>query len=424
MGNIYSVAIIGCGSRGIDAYGKPMSQMTDKYRILSVCDMLEIRRNLAKKLFNLRDENIFSDENEFFAKRRADVLVIATQDRDHVRMALKGLALGYDIILEKPISPNKKELLSLLDAQKKYGGKVAVCHVLRYAPAFAKVKELLQNNTIGSLVRIESIEQVGFWHQCHSYVRGNWRREEDTSPMIMAKCCHDLDLLQWYSGSECESVYSVGDLRFFKKENQPKGASDHCKDCKYINDCVYSAENLYIGRWKKAGSPQSRWPYNVVDKGFPNTEESLRQAYEQSGYGRCVFACDNNVVDNQTVVMNFKNGVSANLTMTAFTSGAGRIMTFHGTNGEIMLDDEKELLRISVFGQEDVILNTEDLLKNLRDTGFSGHGGGDGALVSSFYDVLEGKAKEQTTLKASVESHLMAISAEKSRKSGKVEKVH
>ncbi len=424
MSKVYSVAIIGCGSRGIDAYGKPMSKMTDKYRIVSVCDLLEVRRKIAKDLFNLLDENIFSSEDDFFAMRRADVLVIASQDRDHVRMALKGLALGYNIILEKPISPNKKELYALRNAQKRCGSKVAVCHVLRYAPAFAKVKSLLSENVIGELVRIESIEQVGFWHQCHSYVRGNWRREQDTSPMIMAKCCHDLDLLQWYANSECDTVYSVGDLRFFKKENQPIGASDRCKDCKYINDCVYSAENLYIGRWKSAGSPQSRWPYNVVDKSFPNTEESLRKAYQESGYGKCVFACDNDVVDNQTVVMKFKNGVSANLTMTAFTSGAGRIMTFHGTNGEIMLDDEKETLRISVFGKKDIILNTEDLLKDLRDTGFSGHGGGDGALVTSFYNVLEGKEEEQTTLKASIESHLMAITAEKSRKSGKVEKVH
>lgn len=424
MSRVYSVAIIGCGSRGIDAYGKPISNLKDKYRIVSVCDTLEIRRKIATELFSLNENNVFSSEEEFFKERRADVLVIATQDKDHVRMCIKALQLGYDVLLEKPISPNKNELLSLLDAHKTYGGKVAVCHVLRYAPLFAKVKSLLSSEAIGKLIRIESIEQVAYWHQAHSYVRGNWRREKDTSPMIMAKCCHDLDLLTWYVDSACESVYSVGDLKFFKKENQPSGASDRCQHCKYKYDCAYSAEVLYVERWKKSGSPKSSWPYNVVDKGYPNTEDSLRKAYENGPYGRCVFACDNDVVDNQTVVLNFKNGVSANLTMTAFTARGGRIMTFHGTAGELLLEDDKETLTLSVFGKEPIVYNAKELLAELDDTGFSGHGGGDGALIRYFYDVLEGNKKEQTTLSASVESHLMAIAAEKSRKSGKVEKVH
>ena len=416
---MFTVAVIGCGSRGF-CYGDYMFKQKEKFNIICACDISESKLVRAKKDWELETENLFLDEKEFFKQKRADVLVIATQDRDHVWQCVRALELGYDVLLEKPISPLKEELEELLAAQKKYGGKVVVCHVLRYAPGYVKVKELLDSGVIGKLIRIESIEQVSFWHQAHSFVRGNWRNDQETSAMIMQKCCHDLDLLQYYVGARCKSVYSAGSLKFFNRENQPEGAADRCAECGLIHDCPYSAENLYIERWKKMDKPTFRWPFNVVDSTNPNTEESLRKAYSNNQYGRCVFACDNNVVDNQAVMMSFENGVECTLTMTAFTADSGRRMVFHGTYGEIQLLDDVEEIKISVYGKDTVTVKMADLI---GDDEFS-HGGGDALLIESLYDVLSNGSEAATGLAASVESHLIAIAAETSRKTGEIVYLH
>lgn len=422
VNKIYTVAIIGCGSRGHDAYGVPISKKKEQFEIVSVCDTNPIKLQQAKDDFRLKDENCFVNDQEFFKEKRADILIIATMDQDHVWMSIKALELGYDILLEKPISSSEKELKSLLQAQKKYGKHIMVCHVLRYAPAFVKVKEIIKSGVIGKLVRIESIEQVAYWHQAHSFVRGNWRNDKTTSAMIMQKCCHDLDLMQYYANSNCDSVFSSGDLTFFKKENQPEGAADRCKDCKYINTCPYSAERIYVERWNKYAQPVNSWPYNVVDETRPNTVESLRKAYEEGPYGRCVFACDNNVVDNQMVAMTFSNGVKATLTMTAFTEDMGRIMTFHGTYGEIKFNEAEDQIVLSVFGKEKEVMEVSKLIsKNVKDS--FGHGGGDVSLLDTLYDTVSDKCTSETSIERSVESHLMAIAAEKSRKTGKVVKI-
>ena len=324
--------------------------------------------------------------------------------------------------MEKPISPIKEELERLLEVYKNTDRTVMICHVLRYAPAFRKIKSLLEEGRIGRLIRLESIEQVAYWHQAHSFVRGNWRNSEQTSPMIMQKCCHDLDLIQYYVNSECESIYSVGDLSFFNEENAPKDSASRCANCKYLDTCVYSAENLYIKRWKENGS-QTLWPWDVIDSTRPLTESSLRKAYQEGPYGRCVFRCDNNVVDNQMVAMKFANGVKATLTMTAFTEKIGRIMTFHGTLGELELNESEGIIRISEFGKETQIISIESLMEGIEKDSFA-HGGGDALIVDTFYNAIEGIAVSDTDLTKSVESHLMALTAEKSRLSGVEEKVH
>ena len=435
MNKIFTVAILGCGSRGHYTYGKSMEGMPDKFKIVSVCDIDPAKIALAQKDWGIADENCFLDENEFLKEKRADALVIATQDRDHVRMCVRALELGYDILLEKPISPVEEELYELLEANKKYNRKVIVCHVLRYAPAFLKIKALLDSGEIGKVVCIDWIEQVAYWHQAHSFVRGNWRNSQETSPMIMQKCCHDLDLLQYYVDSKCKTVYSVGDTAFFNRANMPEGAAERCADCKYTNECAYSAERLYVDKRRKdfdwvKDKPdvdnyarQQGWPFNVVDLSRPITEESIRRAYENNQYGRCVFACDNNVVDNQTVVMKFENGITANLTMTGFTALPGRKMTFHGTLGEVEMDEESDYIRLSRYGKGTQFFSIKQLLKEAMNDTF-GHGGGDLMMVRDFYKALAGDGELGTTLDKSIESHLIALAAEKSRITGAVCDVH
>ena len=417
---IITVAVIGCGSRGLDSYSKCMKD-DNRYKIVAACDTRQVRLDLAIEEYGVKKENTFLDENEFFKEKRADLCIIATQDQQHVGHCLKALKLGYDCLCEKPISPSKEECLKLLKAQQESGHKVIVCHVLRYAPAYTKVYNMINDGLIGQLVDIHAIEQVTHWHIAHSYVRGNWRNSETTSPMILAKCCHDLDLLQWYAHSKCKTVSSIGSLTYFKKENMPKDATTRCKDCPHKQTCPYSAEYVYIKMWKDAGSPSSRWPQNVVCLDYPLTEEKIRNAYENHPtYGQCVFACDNNVVDHQETNVLFENGVTANLCMTGFTGMGGRKYAFHGTIGSIDLDEERQEIVYKPFAKEMVCYKFDQL----PDVS-GGHGGGDAALLNSLYDVLTDKKDASTALEASIESHLMSFAAEESRlEDGKCIKIH
>ena len=415
MDRIFTVAIIGCGSRGAEAYGREMFEQKDKWKIVSVCDTNPVKTAKYGEIFAVSEENRFCDEFEFFKEKRADALIIATMDNDHVRQCKRALELGYDVLLEKPITASEDECRSLLEAHRRYGKKVMVCHVLRYAPAFVKLKELLEKKVCGELVMIDSIEQVCYWHQAHSFVRGNWRNSDETSPMILQKCCHDLDLLQYYAESRCESISSIGDLRFFKAENKPEGAADRCADCKLWKDCTYSAQNIYIGNWKSIGSPENCWPYNAITTAVPQTEENLTEAIKTGPYGRCVFACDNDVVDHQVVNMLFEKNVTAQLTMTAFSKECHRCIKVHGTLGEMVADMEENSVSVKSFRSDDYVI---DITKYATD--LSVHGGGDKLLFEDFVSYITGGAptETRTTLEDSLISHRMSFAAEESRLSG------
>lgn len=408
---IFTVAIIGLGGRGADAYGWLIHNAADRYKIVSLCDIRPERIERFSKNFNVPQEDCFTTEEEFFTQKRADLLLIATPDTCHVKHALKGFALGYNLMVEKPLTENEEECKQLLDAQKKAGTKALVCHVLRYAPAFLKAAELLHSGAIGRLVAINALERVGFSHQAHSYVRGNWRNREIAAPMILAKCCHDLDLLQFYAQSKCKSISSVGDLVYFKSENAPKNAAKRCMDCPLKDECAYSAKKQYIDGWL-VDKPEDCWPWNIVVNA-PLTQKKLEKALREGDYGRCVYHCDNDVVDHQLTQMTFENGVKATLTMTAFTAIGGRRIHFHGTLGELVLEEAENKIYLHKFGQP----REEISLAELLEKGY-GHGGGNAGLVNKLYDVLSGDSSAATSLEASVESHLMGICAERSRLNG------
>ena len=415
---VYSVAILGCGNRGAEIYGTLFHNNSDRFRIAALCDCNQARLSQYGQRFAVKA--LFQDEAEFLKEKRADLLVIATMDADHVRQCIDGLRLGYDILLEKPITDKREELDALLAAQKKYGGKILVCHVLRYAPGYLKIAEYLDGGAVGRLVAIQAIEQVAYWHQAHSFVRGNWRCHEETAPMILAKCCHDLDLLQYFAKSRCESVSSIGDLTYFNADNAPKEAAERCVKCPLMESCPYSAKRIYIDGWKEAGSPVSDWPYNQLTSAYPITEQALYEALEKGPYGRCVYHCDNNVVDHQLTNFTFENGVKASLTMTAFTQDCGRRIRFLGTLGELFFDEVRDMIIVKRFGKEPETVKISSLLEKAF-----GHGGGEIGLLKSLYDMLSGKSTSATSLEASVESHLMALCAEESRlNGGKLIKVH
>lgn len=411
---VLTVSILGVGARGGESYGRYIHKNADKFNITHLCDILEERLEKYARAFDVKKENCFLSEDDFFAEKRSDVLLICTMDRQHVDMAEKALDLGYDILLEKPVSDNGEELRRLVRKANETGRVVMVCHVLRYTAMIKKLKEVIDNGGIGRLVAIDQMENVGFWHQAHSFVRGNWRNSIETSSMILQKCCHDMDLLQYFAGSKCHSISSIGSLAHFKKENQPADASDRCVSCKHVETCPYSAKKIYIDMWKAEGASENRWPMNVITDAYPLTEEALYKAIEEGPYGRCVFACDNNVVDNQTVIMQFENGIAATLRMTGFTKKGGRDIRFFGTEGELEMDEERGYITLRRFCGEEKTWKLNELVADL-----SGHGGGDHGMIDKLYEIIANKDESvDTCIANSVESHYMALAAEESRVNG------
>ncbi len=412
-GKIVRIAIAGVGSRGKNAYGLELLNMKDRAKVVAVADIDPERLALAGDAHGVPDEMRFPSAEAMLAMPKlADAMLVCTQDRQHVPHAVAALKKGYDVMMEKPISPKLEDLQEITKVARENGRRVVVCHVLRYTPFFQTIKKTIDSGVLGEVVSIQALENVRYWHQAHSFVRGNWRREEDTSPMILAKCCHDLDYLVWLCGKKCERVSSYGSLMYFKKSNAPEGAALRCtQGCKAKESCPYDAEKIYLTN-KDTGilCGNVEWPIDVLAEN--PTEEKIRHAIEAGPYGRCVFHCDNDVVDHQIVNMQMEGGASLSLTMSAFTSIGGRTIKVMGTLGDLWGDMHENKIRIGVFGKEPQVI---DLGKEEKD--FAGHGGGDRLLMEQFVDLMQGKKPDGTitTLETSVESHLVALAAEKSR---------
>lgn len=412
-GKIVRIAIAGVGSRGKNAYGLELLNMKDRAKVVAVADIDPERLALAGDAHGVPDEMRFPSAEAMLAMPKlADAMLVCTQDRQHVPHAVAALKKGYDVMMEKPISPKLEDLQEITKVARENGRRVVVCHVLRYTPFFQTIKKTIDSGVLGEIVSIQALENVRYWHQAHSFVRGNWRKEEDTSPMILAKCCHDLDYLVWLCGRKCERVSSYGSLMYFKESNAHEGAALRCtQGCKAKDGCPYDAEKIYLTN-KDTGilCGNVEWPIDVLAEN--PTEEKIRHAIETGPYGRCVFHCDNDVVDHQIVNMQMEGGASLSLTMSAFTSIGGRTIKVMGTLGDLWGDMHENRIRIGVFGKEPQVI---DLGKEEKD--FAGHGGGDRLLMEQFVDLMQGKEPDGTitTLETSVESHLVALAAEKSR---------
>ena len=412
MAKQITIAILGCGGRGA-TYSKHMSKYPDKFKTVALCDPYKRQLEKLHELYGLEDAAEFLDADEFLKEKRADVLIIATPDRQHFEQAIRGMELGYDILLEKPISDSREEIDKLLETQKRTGSRVVVCHELRHGKGFLKCEEILNSGRLGRLYAIDASERVAYWHWAMSYVREPGALLKNGFPGILAKCSHDLDLVQAYAKSECDTVSSIGDLTFFKEENAPEGAADRCVLCKHMETCPYSAKRIYVDDWHKAGEPRFSWPYSKISLQVPLTEEALMKGITEGPLGRCAFKCPTDLVDHQMVQMQFKNGVKASLKM-LFGGDVGRRYVFFCTMGELVFDERDEAIVVMPYGEDkEIITEFGDPKENKR-----GHGGGDGELLLELYNVVTGASAGKTTLKESVECHLMGISAEESRHAG------
>jgi len=407
--NPITILIIGGGDRG-NTYAKYSKLHPEQMKVLGIAEPSESRRQSFAEEYNIPTDNSFSNFQDMLSKNKfADAVIISTPDHLHYEPAMMAIEKGYDILLEKPIANKLEECTALNDLNKKHNRIVGVCHVLRYAPFYVKLKEIIDSGMIGEVLTIEHIEGIGWWHYAHSYVRGNWRDTTASSPMILAKSCHDMDIILWLIGRDCIKISSFGTLSHFKKENAPSGSTERCTDgCKVESECPYSALKLYMDM-EKTG-----WPVNIISDDL--SFEGRMKAMMEGSYGRCVYRCDNNAVDHQVVSLEFEEGETASFTMSAFTE-MGRKIRIMGTMGEVSGDGK--IINYANFRNGKNETFDTGAAENDID---SGHGGGDYGMLSAFINSVKHQDASliSSTLDVSVQSHQMAFAAEKSRVEGKI----
>lgn len=398
------VAVIGCGNRGADVYARHLTDQGAK--VAWLVDPRPDRLREVAARFGVPPEACFQDWAEFFALGRvADAVVIATPDDQHVGPCLAALGLGYDVLLEKPVCLDEADLERLLAAEAASSGRVTVCHVLRATAFFQAVHEVVASGRLGRLVGLQHAENVAFWHYAHSYVRGNWRTSPPAAPFLLAKSCHDLDLLRWFAGSPPVRVSSVGTRLHFRPEEVPAGASGRCMTCP-LTDCAYDARRIY-----GAFAPDV-WPNTVLTAGGLSLEEALLWG----PYGACVYNGQNDVVEHQAVTAEFAGGVTAQLTVSAFTHNNARTLKLLGARGELRGHMERGELEL-----HDFTAGPGAAPERWRVEVSGNHGGGDEGLVAAWLRFLRGQAPPPTPLAESLDSHRLAFAAERARRAGTVQ---
>ncbi len=405
--------VAGAGERG-SSYAAYARQHPDQLRIVGVAEPRDFYRERLADDYDISADNVCTDWRELAARPKfADGVIIATQDALHADPAIAFADRGYHILLEKPMAPTAEDCRRIVAAAKRNAIIFGVCHVMRYTHYTRQLKAILDGGRIGTIVSIQHLEPVGYWHQAHSFVRGNWRNEAASSPMLLAKSCHDLDWLRYIIGQPCVRVSSFGNLKHFRPEERPEGAADRCLDCPVEPVCPYSAVKIYLGRVQRG---QTGWPVSVLTPDV--TVEGVTEALRTGPYGRCVYGCDNDVVDHQVVNMLFAGGATATFTMTAFTTLRNRETHIFGTRGEIYGNG-------ATIEVVDFVTDQKETLHTDRSTDgsiLSGHGGGDYAIMQSFVAALatNDPSKILSGPDETLETHLLVFAAEAARHEGRV----
>lgn len=408
-----SVILIGAGNRG-ETYTDLMAQKKDCFEVVAVAEPIDSRRNDICQKHQIPQERSFKDWKDLLALGKiADLALICTMDRLHFAPAMEAVSLGYDILLEKPVSPDPQECLQLALHAQQHQVNVIVCHVLRYTALFQTIKKLIDDGTLGQIISINHEECVGNVHQSHSFVRGNWGNTARSACMLLGKSCHDMDLLQWLIGKSCKKVQSFGALTYFKRENMPEGAPDYCiEGCPHAETCPYNAVKIYLD------DKENRWFRTTCAREADPTDEMIEHAIRTTQYGKCVFKCDNDVVDHQTVNLLFEDDITVTFTMNAFNKG-GRFIHIMGTKGELRAAmDQSSPIRLYDFETK----QTTEVPLTAGDGISSGHGGGDEGIIDSVYEYLNGtyQGSSISDIRISAENHLIVFAAEESRATGTV----
>ena len=397
-----SIVAIGAGNR-TNKYLEYVKQHPEKVKLVGVVELNDIRRHKVAEHFRLDASCCYSDYQEFFrSPLKADAVMICTPENMHFKPTMLAIEAGYHVLLEKPIAQTLEECQAIGKAAQKKGVLVSVCHVLRYHPYFMKIKELVDSGELGHIISINHRTSVGVDRAAHGFVRGIWRSERMSNPMLMSKCCHDIDFLLWLTKTPCRKLTSFGSLRWFRAKNAPEGSSERCIDCGVESTCPFSAIDLYKVRrdWiANFDVPEGKTIDDVI-------EDQLREGL----YGRCVYHCDNDVVDHQIVSMEMESEVTVNFSMDIFTLKDYRETHISLTEGEIHGDETR--LRVRRFrGAKETVYDFSDLSHQPF------HAGADLAIVADFIDAIRSGHRDLvTSIERSVESHRICFEAERSRK--------
>ncbi len=414
MSRVLKAILIGAGNRGI-GYTNIMAESGEQFQVIAVAEPVESRRNMIRDKHGIPEEMCFADWKPLLDMGRiADIAIICTMDRDHLDPAMKAIECKYDILLEKPVSPEPAECEQIASYAEEMGVKIVVCHVLRYTPFFMTIKKMIDDGKLGDIVSVNHEECVGNVHQSHSFVRGNWGNSERSSFMLLQKSCHDLDILQWLIGKKCKKVQSFGMLTYFKRTNAPEGSPEYCiEGCPHADSCPYNAVKLYLD------DKENDWFRTACTKEANPTDEMVEKAIRTTQYGKCVFKCDNDVVDHQTVNLLFEDDVTVTFAMNAFNRG-GRFIHIMGTKGELRGSMASEDTPITFYDFE--TKETHEIPITGKDGLVNGHGGGDAGIVESFYEYLNGTytGTSVSDIRTSVDNHLIVFAAEEARKTGAV----
>lgn len=401
--------IIGAGNRG-RVYAEYASRYPGSFRLIGVSDIDEFRRNKMADRFDVKPEKRFGDWSEVFKQpKMADIVFITMPDSLHYASCMKALEMGYHVVLEKPAAQSAQECLDILKQSRKYNCIVAVCHVLRYTPYFKAMKTAIDSGKIGDLISIQHLERVEIFHYSDSYVRGIWRNSDETTPIIMSKSCHDMDIIRWLVGKKCNEVSAFGNLNFYKSDCAPKGAAKRCLDCKLEPDCTFSAKRIYYDRRARLGH------FNLSGDKQQQGEQILSYL-KNTDYGKCVFHSDNNQPDHFVMNMRFDDNLTAQFAMECLSARGGRFTRIWGTKGELEGD-------MSTFTITNLHTRKKEVWSG-ESINSEGHGGGDLRLVRDMlWAVKKGDESYLTSnIEASIESHIMGFEAEKSRLSNGVVK--
>lgn len=399
-----TVAIIGAGARGMHAYAPYFKQHEELGQVVAVAEPHDIRRDICVKEHNIDSKNVFKIWEDLLEKDKlADAIIIANNDESHYEPTKMALEKGYHVLLEKPMSNKLEDIVKLGELAKQYPNQVfMICHVLRYTTFFSKLKEIVDSKELGELVSIQHNENIGYWHFAHSFTRGNWRNSNETSPLILAKSCHDMDILLWLTGKQCTNISGFGHLTHMRDQSFKEGMADRCLDCEVEERCPYSAKKLYLS---------DKPIFAKVVHPVP-TKENLEEALRTGPYGRCVYKCDNNVVDHMVTILEFEDDVTATFNLSAFTEECNRTIKLMFTHGEVGGNHIKNTIEIKKF--ENFGKNTIETITPEEVEG--GHGGGDYGIMKDFVNLVSTNGGEgRTSATKSVESHIMAFAAEHSR---------
>jgi len=404
------VALIGAGLRGRYVYSPYAAEHPERMRVVAVAEPDPLRREVVARRHELPPERVFSDWEQLLGQPRlAQAVILATGDMAHVEPALAALGQGYHLLLEKPMAPTLEDCVRIVEAAERSQRILQIAHVLRYTSFYGKVLEVLRSGRLGRVRTLDMKEHVAHWHMVHSFVRGKFRNLELAAPIILAKSCHDLDLLVWLLDDVPQRLFSFGGLHHYCAENVPPGAPERCTDgCPVQQSCVHDAASFYLDADDEVARA---WPW--LDVSPDPTREARRRALETGRYGRCVYRCDNDVPDHQVIQFEFPGGVLASFTMQGLGTHETRTIRATGSEGELRGDLRSGVLEVTRHGSLDV---EQIELAQLE----VGHFGGDLGLLDHFTDVVRREATGEvlTSGRVSLESHLLGFAAERSRLGG------